>query len=133
MLHAFVCGSPENLPRFPGETVPVVTDYESLAGKRILFIVPLPAHGVNPAVYELLAYLRSHPHCLKGCVGGVWIHCRERETPDGGSTEEYVKALLGVPANFRVLAMFCFGVPAVHSAPYELDQLQTGKVHYGKF
>ena len=66
-------------------------------------------------------------------VGGVWIHCRERETPDGGSTEEYVKNLLGVPANFRVLAMFCFGVPAVHSAPYELDQLNTEKVHYGKF
>ena len=66
-------------------------------------------------------------------VGGVWIHCRERETPDGGSTEEYVKNLLGVPANFRVLAMFCFGVPAVHSAPYELDQLNTKKVHYGKF
>ena len=66
-------------------------------------------------------------------VGGVWIHCRERETPDGGSTEEYVKNLLGIPANFRVLAMFCFGVPAVHSAPYELDQLNTEKVHYGKF
>ena len=66
-------------------------------------------------------------------VGGVWIHCRERETPDGGSTEEYVKEVLGVPEQFRVLAMFVFGVPAAHSAPYELDQLKTEKVHYGKF
>ena len=66
-------------------------------------------------------------------VGGVWIHCRERETADGGSTEEYVKTLLGIPANFRVLSMFCFGMPAAHPAPYELDQLHTEKVHYGKF
>ena len=66
-------------------------------------------------------------------VGGVWIHCRERETPDGGSTEEYVKNLLDIPTNFRVLSMFVFGVPAAHPAPYELDQLKTEKVHYGKF
>ena len=66
-------------------------------------------------------------------LGGVWIHCRECETPDGGSTEEYLKNLLGIPANFRVLSMFVFGVPAAHPAPYELDQLNTDKVHYGKF
>lgn len=66
-------------------------------------------------------------------VGGVWIHCRERETPDGGSTEEYLKKLLGCPENYRVLSMFVFGVPANHPAPYELDQLKTEKIHYGKF
>ena len=66
-------------------------------------------------------------------VGGVWIHCRERETPDGGSTEEYVKNVLGIPENFRVLSMFVFGVPAAHPAPYELDQLKAEKIHYGKF
>ncbi len=66
-------------------------------------------------------------------VGGCWIHCRERETPDGGSTEEYVKAVLGIPETYRVLSMFVFGVPASHSPRYELDQLKTEKVHYGKF
>lgn len=66
-------------------------------------------------------------------VGGCWIHCRERETPDGGSTEEYLRDLLGMPEGYRVLAMFVFGVPASHPAAYELDQLKTEKVHYGKF
>ena len=66
-------------------------------------------------------------------VGGVWIHCRGRETPDGGDTEEYVKDLLGIPAGFRVLSIFVFGVPANHPAPYEPDQLKTEKIHYGKF
>lgn len=66
-------------------------------------------------------------------VGGCWIQCRERETPDGGNTEEYLCGLLDIPAGYRVLAMFVFGVPASHPAAYELDQLKTEKVHYEKF
>ncbi len=66
-------------------------------------------------------------------VGGCWIHCRERETPDGGSTEEYVKGLLGIPESYRVLSMFVFGVPASHLPAYELDKLMTEKVHYETF
>lgn len=66
-------------------------------------------------------------------VGGCWIHCRERETPDGGSTEEYLKTLLGIPESYRVMSMFVFGVPASHPDAYELDQLKTEKVHYEKY
>lgn len=66
-------------------------------------------------------------------VGGCWIHCRERETPDGGSTEKYLQELLGIPETYRVMSMFVFGVPASHPDAYELDQLKTEKVHYEKF
>ena len=84
MLHAFICGDGSRLPRFPGEEIPVLTRCEDLAGKRLLFIVPLPESGVNAAAYELLSYLRTHPGCLAGCVGGVWIH---------GEGDRYTKAL----------------------------------------
>ena len=84
MLHAFLCGDGSALPPFPGEDLPVLTRYEDLAGKRLLFIVPLPRHGVNHAVYDLLAYLRTHPGCLAGCTGGVWIH---------GENDLYTKSL----------------------------------------
>lgn len=63
-------------------------------------------------------------------AGGCWIQCRERETPDGGSTEAYLQQLLGFPEGYRVLSMFVMGIPANHPAPYELDQLNTGKIHY---
>lgn len=66
-------------------------------------------------------------------VGGCWIHCRERETPDGGSTEQYLKELLGIPEGYRVMSLFVFGVPASHPDAYELDQLKTEKVHYEKY
>lgn len=66
-------------------------------------------------------------------LGGCWIHCRERETPDGGSTEAYLQGLLGFPEGYRVLSMFVMGVPETHPAAYELDQLKTEKVHYEKY
>lgn len=44
-----------------------------LEGRRLLFAVPLDAGGVNHGFYDLLAYLRTHPGCLRGCVGGVLV------------------------------------------------------------
>ena len=41
--------------------------------RRILFAVPLPDSGVNPAFYQLLAFLRTHPGCLQGSVGGILV------------------------------------------------------------
>ena len=44
-----------------------------LQDQRLLFVVSLNESGVNHAFYDLLAYLRTHPDCLRGCVGGVII------------------------------------------------------------
>lgn len=55
----------------PCQTVNWLTD--PLDGQRILFAVPLGKGGVNPAFSSLLAFLRTHPGCLDGSVGGVLI------------------------------------------------------------
>lgn len=44
---------------------------EPLKNCRILFAISLDESGVNLEFYSLLAYLRTHPDCLRGCVGGV--------------------------------------------------------------
>ena len=44
-----------------------------LEGRRVLFAVSLDESGVNPEFYTLLAQLRTHPGCLRGCVGGVLV------------------------------------------------------------
>ena len=46
---------------------------EPLAGRRLLFVVSLDASGVDHGFYDLLAHLRTHPDCLRGCVGGVLV------------------------------------------------------------
>ena len=80
MLRVILCGAAT--PRFTETLNAALADteytlaetFEDLAGQRILFAVPLSAHGVNHAVYDLLHHLRTHPGCLKGSVGGVWVH-----------------------------------------------------------
>ena len=91
VLHVVICGE-ERSQRLPGVLKSALEGREyvlagagdGLAGAPILFVIPLPVHGVNHAAYDLVAYLRTHPGCLKGSVGGVWI--------DGGG-DLYTKAL----------------------------------------
>lgn len=45
-------------------------------------------------------------------IGSCWVQCRGRRTPDGTSTEDYIRTLLGIPENFGVLAILSLGVPA---------------------
>ena len=46
---------------------------EPLQNQPILFAVPLDESGVNHGYYDLLTYLRTHPGCLDGSVGGVLV------------------------------------------------------------
>ena len=54
-----------------------------LEDQRLLFAVSLDESGVNHAFYDMVAWLRTHPGCLKGSVGGVVID---------GSGDLYTKA-----------------------------------------
>lgn len=44
-----------------------------LENRALLFAVPLDESGVNHEYYDLLAFLRTHPGSLTGCVGGVIV------------------------------------------------------------
>ncbi|WP_369282522.1 NAD(P)H-dependent oxidoreductase [Oscillibacter sp. GMB15532] len=41
--------------------------------RLLLFAVPLDESGVNHGYYDLLAFLRTHPGILAGCVGGIVV------------------------------------------------------------
>ncbi|MBQ8389821.1 MAG: NAD(P)H-dependent oxidoreductase [Oscillibacter sp.] len=73
MLHAFLCGDLSSQRSFLPEDTVFLTDPGQLSGKRVLFVISLGAHGVNHAAYDLLHYLRTHPSCMAGSVGGVWV------------------------------------------------------------
>ena len=56
-----------------GRTVRYERDGESLENRRLLFAFSLPEGGVDYGLCRLLAWLRTHPGCLRGSVGGVII------------------------------------------------------------
>ena len=51
------------------QILPALT--EPLTDRPILFAAALPESGVSHGLMDLLAYLRTHPGCLRGSVGGV--------------------------------------------------------------
>lgn len=53
----------------PHERISWLTD--PLCNRRLLFALPISAGGPGHGFYDLLAFLRTHPGCLSGSVGGV--------------------------------------------------------------
>ena len=58
-------------------------------------------------------------------VGNCWVQCRGRQTAEGTSTEERIRALLSIPENYGVLAILSLGMPAEELAPRELPDINA--------
>ena len=65
-------------------------------------------------------------------IGSCWVQCRGRQTPEGTGTEERIKALLGIPESYGVLAILSLGIAAEKPEPRELPSVACGKVHFEK-
>ena len=46
---------------------------DNLRNRRLLVAAAIPPSGVNLELYQFLAFLRTHPGCLEGSVGGVLV------------------------------------------------------------
>ena len=55
----------------PFQRVSWLTD--GLRNRQLLVAAAIPPSGVNLELYQFLAFLRSHPGCLSGSVGGIVI------------------------------------------------------------
>lgn len=66
-------------------------------------------------------------------LGSCWIQGRLREAPDGRTSEEYVRTLLGFPEKYALEAVLSLGISADHPAPHTLEELPVEKIHREKF
>ena len=66
-------------------------------------------------------------------VGSCWLQGRLRNADADTTTEEYVRARLGVPEKYKLQAILGLGMPAAKADAYELNKLPMEKVHYEKF
>lgn len=63
-------------------------------------------------------------------IGSCWIQGRLRTAAEGGSTEDYLRGLLGFPQNRKLEAILSLGMPEKHAPAYELNSLATEKIHW---
>ena len=85
--------------------------------------------------YEDCSIAMSNMHLMADSLGlgSCWIQGRLRVAEDGRSTDEFVRELLGVPEGLSLEAMLSIGVPAKRPAAHTLNDIDTSKVHWGRF
>ena len=67
-------------------------------------------------------------------LGSCWVQIRNRMAQGETQTSnDYIRELLSVPAQYDVLAILAIGHPDETKAPYALDALHYEKVHREKF
>lgn len=66
-------------------------------------------------------------------LGSCWVQIRLRKDADGGSSEENVRALLGLPANYAVLSIVAIGHKERESKPFDEEKMQWEKLHIERF
>lgn len=66
-------------------------------------------------------------------LGTCWVQIRGSERPDGSSCEEYVKKILKIPKEIRVLCMMPIGYPAEQLPEHSDEEFEKKKLHLGKW
>ncbi len=66
-------------------------------------------------------------------LGSCWIQGRLRETPEGETTDAYVRQLLNIPSPYQLEAILSLGIPISHKPPTSLETLSWEKVHRETF
>ena len=66
-------------------------------------------------------------------LGSCWIQGRLRQAPDGRTTEEYLRDVLGYPEEYRLEAILSIGVPEMHPEGRKLSEVLEEKVHFEKY
>ena len=67
-------------------------------------------------------------------LGSCWVQIRNRMAQgEAQSSNDFIKGLLHIPAQYDVLAVLAIGKPDEEKAPYTLEQLKYEKVHREQF
>lgn len=81
------------------------------------------------SIASAVAHFAAHSMGLGSC----WIQVRNRLQTDGSPAEEYVKAALDVPEQFRVETIIAVGWPSASPPAHASTTLQRDKVFTGTF
>ena len=66
-------------------------------------------------------------------LGSCWVQIRSRDYSPEQTAEEYIKKLLHIPDQFRVLSVLGVGYAVEKRTPYSLDELDFERIHDEEF
>jgi nitroreductase len=62
-------------------------------------------------------------------LGTCWTQVRGSQTYGGSDAEEYVRKILSIPSNIRVLCLMPIGYPGEHLAEHSENEFEREKIH----
>jgi nitroreductase len=107
------------------------TPWASFAAEAPLIIVVCADESISREWLEDASIVGAHIYLetTNQGLGTCWIQVRDSTTPDGRNSEEYVRELLRIPDNFRVVALFPVGYPAEKLPPHSDQEFEQTKIH----
>ncbi|MBI5605273.1 MAG: nitroreductase family protein [Deltaproteobacteria bacterium] len=81
------------------------------------------------SIAAIVAHLTAHSLGLGSC----WIQIRNRAHTAGKTAENYVRELLGIPANLRVESIISVGFPGETRTPVPAEKLQYEKIKHNRY
>ena len=81
------------------------------------------------SIASVVAHLTAHSLGLGSC----WIQIRNRLHSGEQTAEQYIQALLGMPAHVRVEAIISIGDPAEAKSSVPKDKLDYGKIRHNRY
>jgi nitroreductase len=83
----------------------------------------------DASIAAMIAQLTATSLGLASC----WTQIRLNEHSPEQSAEDYVRELLGIPENYRVLCILGVGYPAEQKEDIPKEKLPFEKIHVNKF
>ncbi len=62
-------------------------------------------------------------------LGSCWVQIRNRFAANGGTSEDYIRELLGIPANINILSIIAIGKKGEERKPFDENRLLWEKLH----
>lgn len=66
-------------------------------------------------------------------LGSCWIQLRERFSPEGVPSGEYVHEVLNIPLQLQALSIIAIGHKGMERKPFNEDKLQWEKIHINQY
>ena len=66
-------------------------------------------------------------------LGSCWVQVHKRNYNEATTSENYIKTLLNMPDNFRILNIITLGYKDEERKPYDEEKLQYNKIHRNRY
>jgi nitroreductase len=66
-------------------------------------------------------------------LGCCWAKVRGGKTEEGEEREEYVRNILDIPSEYRVVSIMAIGYPAIEPPPHSEEEYDKNRVHEDLF